>query len=117
MIPLSAFSVAKSRRWLRLISVNTVSALRPLHATLGTILAPLLLAAGTHGTGFAYSIDGGRTLKLHHSYPDQPRAYPKTLTAVLYKNRCVGASVLPPRDDKRRSSAPSQTTLVVPPHY
>ena len=42
---------------------------------------------GTHGTGFAFSLDRGRTMRLHHEWPDQPIAYPKTLTALLYKDR------------------------------
>ncbi len=42
---------------------------------------------GTHATGFAYSVDGGATIKQHQVYPDLPSPYPKTLTAILYRNR------------------------------
>lgn len=42
--------------------------------------------AGSSGTGFAYSIDDAGPVKLHHDYPDAPRADVKTLTAILYHN-------------------------------
>jgi hypothetical protein len=42
---------------------------------------------GTWGSGFAFSVDGGKTTRQFTSWLDQPRPYPKTLTAVLYKNR------------------------------
>jgi hypothetical protein len=50
---------------------------------------PIVVALdfGTWGSGFAFSVDGGRTTRLFTSWPDQPRPYPKTLTAVLYKNK------------------------------
>ena len=56
---------------------------------------------GTHGTGFAYSVDRGTTIKMCHDWPDQPLAYPKTLTALLYKDRCDKN-----REDARAGKAP-----------
>lgn len=49
------------------------------------------LDIGTHGSGFSYSTDGGRTVRQHSAYPDQPAGstYPKTLTALLYRGRQV----------------------------
>jgi hypothetical protein len=40
---------------------------------------------GTHASGFAISIDDGKTTREFSSYPDQPTPYPKTLTAMLYE--------------------------------
>lgn len=43
--------------------------------------------AGSSGTGLAYSIGDAGPVKVHHSYPDAPRADVKMLTAILYQNR------------------------------
>lgn len=41
---------------------------------------------GTYASGFAYSTDGGRSVRQFTSYPDQTTPYPKALTAILYQD-------------------------------
>eukprot|EP00798_Chlamydomonas_sp_ICE-L_P030760 gene30760-35798_t len=59
---------------------------------------------GTHGTGFAYSTDGGDTVNMHEHYPHQAVPYPKTRTAILYNGRSpveIGDAALHFADDQR----------------
>jgi hypothetical protein len=41
---------------------------------------------GTYASGFAYSTDGGHSVRMFTSYPDQSTPYPKALTAILYED-------------------------------
>eukprot|EP00798_Chlamydomonas_sp_ICE-L_P030765 gene30765-35804_t len=59
---------------------------------------------GTHGTGFAYSVDGGATVRLHENYPHQAVQGPKTRTAILYNGRspiAIGDAALHEQDEQR----------------
>eukprot|EP00798_Chlamydomonas_sp_ICE-L_P031956 gene31956-33742_t len=59
---------------------------------------------GTHGTGFAYSVDGGATVSMHEKYPHQAVPYPKQRTAILYNGRSpveIGDAAMHCADEQR----------------
>jgi hypothetical protein len=41
---------------------------------------------GTYASGFAFSTDGGNSVREFTTYADQPAPYPKALTAILYQH-------------------------------
>ena len=61
-----------------------MSTIHSLHSIKSLILFHLL---GTHGTGFCYTADDGKTLHSLESWPSSPTSYPKDLTAILYRGQ------------------------------